>query len=52
MKHLKAEVATVPCGMECGLRLADATVELRAGDTLLCYRLRDAKRTTRWDPGF
>ncbi|XP_026318056.1 translation initiation factor IF-2, mitochondrial isoform X2 [Hyposmocoma kahamanoa] len=52
MKHLKAEVATVPSGTECGLRLADAAVELRAGDTLQCFRLRDARRATRWDPGF
>lgn len=52
MKHLKAEVTSVPCGMECGLRLEDAEVELRPGDTLVCYRLRDATRTTRWDPGF
>lgn len=52
MKHLKAEVAAVPSGSECGLRLADAAVELRAGDALQCFRLRDVRRATRWEPGF
>lgn len=52
MRQHKDEVAAVAGGAECGLRLADAAVELRPGDSLLCFRLRDEKRTTRWDPGF
>ncbi|KAJ2942153.1 hypothetical protein O0L34_g11068 [Tuta absoluta] len=52
MKHLKEEVNTIKRDMECGLRLADAAVEVKPGDTLVCYRLVDASDVTGWDPGF
>ncbi|XP_049877575.1 translation initiation factor IF-2, mitochondrial isoform X2 [Pectinophora gossypiella] len=52
MKHLKEEVTTVKREQECGLRLEDAAVAVRPGDTLVCYATRDAAAATGWDPGF
>ncbi|CAB3248572.1 unnamed protein product [Arctia plantaginis] len=51
MKHLKDEVATIKCDMECGLRFEEP-VPLQPGDTVLCYRLVDVTHHTAWDPGF
>lgn len=52
MKHLKDEVNTIKRDMECGLRLDDPTVEVKPGDTLVCYKMVDSSDTTAWDPGF
>ncbi|KAI8425424.1 hypothetical protein MSG28_007171 [Choristoneura fumiferana] len=52
MKHLKDEVTTIKRDMECGLRLESAEVEVQPGDTLVCYKLVDARDSTSWDPGF
>ncbi|XP_023936314.1 translation initiation factor IF-2, mitochondrial [Bicyclus anynana] len=52
MKHLKDEVNTIKCDMECGLRFDDAAFEVRPGDTVVCYKMVDVTDATAWDPGF
>ncbi|XP_058455795.1 translation initiation factor IF-2, mitochondrial [Malaya genurostris] len=52
MRHLKNEVETVKRDVECGLRLNDQQLELKAGDTLVCYKINQEPNQTDWDPGF
>lgn len=52
MRHLKNEVDSIKKDVECGLRLADGTINFRAGDTLVCYDIRKEQQETKWDPGF
>lgn len=52
MKHLKDEVPTIKCDMECGLRFEDISFLVEAGDTVICYKMVDTSSRTAWDPGF
>ena len=52
LKHLKDEVAKVPQGKECGLRVSDESIRFTAGDTVLCLEFKLEKRQTSWYPGF
>lgn len=52
MKHLKDEVNTIKRDMECGLRFTDGELEVKLGDTIICYKLVDVCDKTTWDPGF
>ena len=52
LKHHKDEVDLIEQGKECGLRLSDSTINVMSGDTVICYELRPATRTTLWSPGF
>uniref|UniRef100_A0A8W7PP56 Tr-type G domain-containing protein n=1 Tax=Anopheles coluzzii TaxID=1518534 RepID=A0A8W7PP56_ANOCL len=52
MRHLKNEVDSVKKDVECGLRLNDQTLELKAGDTIVCYQINREPQQTEWDPGF
>nr|XP_029734082.1 LOW QUALITY PROTEIN: translation initiation factor IF-2, mitochondrial [Aedes albopictus] len=52
MRHLKNEVDTVKKDVECGLRLADQGFEVKAGDTMVCYKINKVPQETDWDPGF
>ncbi|KAK4306798.1 hypothetical protein Pmani_021406 [Petrolisthes manimaculis] len=52
MRHVKAEVNSIPRGGECGLKLEDEEVRFQPGDTLICYQINNVKQLTEWDPGF
>lgn len=52
MKHLKSEVDTIKKDVECGLRLEDSDVEIKPGDTLICYQMKPVPQTIDWDTGF
>ncbi|XP_055587378.1 translation initiation factor IF-2, mitochondrial [Uranotaenia lowii] len=52
MRHLKNEVDAIKKDVECGLRLADQDIAVKAGDTLVCYKINQEPQETDWDPGF
>ncbi|XP_053669741.1 translation initiation factor IF-2, mitochondrial [Anopheles nili] len=52
MRHLKNEVDSIKKDVECGLRLSDQALELKTGDTLVCYQINRVPQETEWDPGF
>ncbi|KAL9693439.1 hypothetical protein quinque_012724 [Culex quinquefasciatus] len=52
MRHLKNEVDTIKKDVECGLRLDDQDVVVKAGDSLVCYKIVQEPQETEWDPGF
>lgn len=52
MKHLKNEVDSIKKDVECGLRLEDAEIRFKSGDTLLCYQLKKVAQKIDWDTGF
>lgn len=52
MKHMKNDVETVKKGVECGLRLDDAELELEVGDEIICYHMVPKTQTIDWNPGF
>lgn len=52
MRHLKNEVDTIKKGVECGIQLADPLLQVRPGDTIICYQMKDVQQQTDWDPGF
>ncbi|XP_052863839.1 translation initiation factor IF-2, mitochondrial [Anopheles cruzii] len=52
MRHLKNEVDSVKKDVECGLRLNDQLLEMKAGDTIVCYQMNKVPQETEWDPGF
>ncbi|KAF6734251.1 Translation initiation factor IF-2, mitochondrial [Oryzias melastigma] len=51
LKQHKDDVQTVKTGMECGLS-ADAVVDFRPGDVIVCYEEKEVMQITSWDPGF
>ena len=52
MKHLKNEVDAIKKDVECGIRLDDPDVNVRPGDTLICYQLKQVSQLVEWDTGF
>lgn len=52
MRHLKNEVDSIKKDVECGLKLEDKTVEVKPGDTLVCFNVVMKPQETDWDPGF
>lgn len=52
MRHLKNEVDSIKNGVECGLRFQDFEAEVRPGDTIICYTIKQEPQKTDWDPGF
>lgn len=50
MRHLKNEVDTIKKDVECGLKLSDSSVEVKPGDTIVCYEMVDVKNETNWNP--
>lgn len=52
MRHLKNEVDTIKKGTECGLQLADKSIEVEADDMVICYTTKKVKQTIEWNPGF
>ncbi|XP_050100278.1 translation initiation factor IF-2, mitochondrial isoform X1 [Anopheles aquasalis] len=52
MRHLKNEVDSIKKDVECGLRLNDQSIELKVGDTIVCYQINKQPQETEWDPGF
>lgn len=52
MRHLKNEVATIKNGIECGIQLADRSIEPQAGDKVINYTTVNQKQTIDWSPGF
>lgn len=52
MRHLKTEVDSIKKDAECGLRLADISIQFTPGDTLICYVLKKQPQKIDWDPGF
>jgi len=52
MKHLKNEVDSIKKDVECGVRLVDASVKIKPGDTLICYQMKPVPQTIDWDTGF
>lgn len=52
MRHLKDEVDTIKKDVECGLQLADKSIEVEAGDRIICYTMRKDTQMIDWKPGF
>jgi len=52
MKHLKNEVDSIKKDVECGIRLEDANIDVKPGDTLICYQLKEIPQVIDWDTGF
>ena len=52
LKHLKDEVDKVLQGKDCGLRVEDDTLRYMAGDSIICYEIKEEQRQTTWFPGF
>lgn len=52
MRHLKNEVDSIKKDIECGLQLADKSIEPAIGDKIVCYTTSNQKQTTDWNPGF
>lgn len=52
MRHLKDEVDTIKNNTECGLQLADKSIEVESGDMIICYTMKKEKQTIDWNPGF
>ncbi|XP_031617973.1 translation initiation factor IF-2, mitochondrial [Contarinia nasturtii] len=52
MRHMKNEVDTIKKGVDCGLQLADKTVEAEPGDKVICYTIKKERQEIDWNPGF
>lgn len=52
MRHLKNEVDSIKKDVECGLRLDNQEIEVKPGDTIVCYTTKLVEQKTDWDPGF
>ncbi|KAK3922620.1 Translation initiation factor IF-2, mitochondrial [Frankliniella fusca] len=52
LRHLKNEVKSMKSGTECGLMLDDASIPVRLGDIIVCYKPVQVKKKIDWDPGF
>lgn len=52
MRHLKNEVDTIKKDVECGLQLADKTMQAEPNDRVICYTLKKEKQEIDWNPGF
>lgn len=52
MRHLKNEVDTVKKDVECGLQIADKSIDVEAGDRIICYTIKTEAQTIDWNPGF
>lgn len=52
MRHLKNEVTSIKKETECGIQLADKSIEPEVGDKLICYTKANQKQTIDWSPGF
>lgn len=52
MRHLKNEVDSVKKEVECGLQLADKSIDVEAGDRVICYTMKRETQTIDWNPGF
>lgn len=52
MRHLKSDVETVKNNVECGLQLADKTIEVQRGDKVICYTYKKVREIIDWNPGF
>lgn len=39
-------------GQECGLKVADESINFEPGDQIICYNTRLQRDKTSWDPGF
>lgn len=52
MRHLKNEVDTVKKDVECGIQLADKSIDAEEGDKIICYTMKTKAQTIDWNPGF
>ncbi|BES96884.1 Translation initiation factor if-2 [Nesidiocoris tenuis] len=52
LRHVKDEVDTIKNDVECGIRMADASVRFVQGDTIVCYKINKIPDKIDWDPGF
>ncbi|GAB0094134.1 translation initiation factor IF-2, mitochondrial [Sergentomyia squamirostris] len=52
MRHLKNEVDTIKNDTECGLKPRDLNCEVKPGDVIYCFTVKDKDQSTSWDPGF
>lgn len=52
LKHFKSEVTDIKDGMECGLALADHSVDIKAGDTILCFEEQEVRPEIEWNLPF
>lgn len=52
MRHLKDEVDSIKKDVECGLQLEDKSVEVQAGDKVICYTMKTEKQSIEWNVGF
>ena len=52
LKHFKDDVKSISQGMDCGIALDDLKVEPKAGDQIVCYRVKEVKQFIEWDLDF
>lgn len=52
MRHLKNEVSSIKKETECGIQLADRTIEPAVGDKIVNYIMVNQKQIIDWSPGF
>jgi len=52
LKHFKDDVKSISQGMDCGIALDDLKVEPKAGDQIICYRVKEVKQFIEWDLDF
>ena len=50
--YCQDEVEEVGNGKECGLKVADESINFESGDQIICYNIRLQRDKTSWDPGF
>lgn len=52
LKHFKEDVKSISQGMDCGIALDSFDVEPKAGDKIVCYKLKEVKQQISWDLDF
>ena len=50
--YCQDEVEEIGNGKECGLKVADESINFESGDQIICYNIRLQRDKTSWDPGF
>ena len=52
LKHFKNEVETVKTDVECGIMFVNHQVVPQAGDSILCYEMKEVPQELDWELEF
>lgn len=52
LKHFKEDVKSISQGMDCGIALDSLEVEPKAGDSIVCFKIKEVKQQIDWDLDF